>query len=717
MDVRCGRCGTEYEFDDALVSERGTTVKCTNCGYQFKVHPSRGAGIPERWIVRTGSGREQVYTSLRDLQKGIAQRQVGPEDLLSRGNQPPRPLGSIAELEPFFQTRGGTTRSSRTLAGVAPPANALGGTAIMHPAGTPTRTPLPPPMEALPPPRPPQHTAPISLTTLQESRRGVNALAETQPESEPPTIPRNIRPVEPEPAAAPPAPPAPKPVAAAPAHDPTPTPGEVRAAYRGEQDSLTESRFPSTPPPSRRVAPRWIAGLVLLGVLALVAGTVGRKYIARFVQTPEGSGARASDARVAELLDKANRLLEDGDFEAARGELDKASVLSEKDPAVLTALARLETVRADLVWLRLRLLDPKDELLVQSTHRQLGQRVGRAKEATEAATKVAPNDPAVLRARVDTLRLAGELGQARALIAPVAQDQGTAQSAYVLAALDLAEQNPGWATIVERLRTAAAANHDLGRARVALVYALARSDRLVEAETELAKLESRSATHPLLPELKAFVQRFSAAAADGGLDAATELAAVDPATLPVLDTSAPAEGVAPAAGDFRQNLKQAAAALKHGDLDRAEQLYNAVLSKDPGNTEAVAGLGDVARLRRDPQTAAKMYDKVLEQNPSYLPALVARADQKWDSGDKQGAVALYRRILEQAGPGTPYGQKAAARISQANDGAGSSGGSPAPAPSATAPSEPSAPKQPTEPPPPQEEQPHIDTTDLPELNQ
>src|SRR6187455_536521 len=102
MDVRCNRCGTEYEFDDALVSERGTTVKCTNCGHQFKVYPGGSrAGLPERWIVRKASGRELVYTSLKDLQRAIAQRQVGPSDMLSRGGgQPLRQLGDIAELEP-----------------------------------------------------------------------------------------------------------------------------------------------------------------------------------------------------------------------------------------------------------------------------------------------------------------------------------------------------------------------------------------------------------------------------------------------------------------------------------------------------------------------------------------------------------------------------------------------------------------------------------------
>jgi len=83
MDVRCNRCSTDYEFDDALISDRGTTVQCTNCGYQFKIYPERSqAAPPERWVVHTMSGRELVYTSLRDLQRAIGDRQVGPKDLL-----------------------------------------------------------------------------------------------------------------------------------------------------------------------------------------------------------------------------------------------------------------------------------------------------------------------------------------------------------------------------------------------------------------------------------------------------------------------------------------------------------------------------------------------------------------------------------------------------------------------------------------------------------
>ena len=107
MDVQCERCKTEYEFDDALVSGRGTTVKCTNCGFQFKVH-KKDAGEPgtdDRWLVRTKDGQQHVFITLKELQRAILAKGVGRHDTLTRGNAPPRALGSIAELAPFFDEK------------------------------------------------------------------------------------------------------------------------------------------------------------------------------------------------------------------------------------------------------------------------------------------------------------------------------------------------------------------------------------------------------------------------------------------------------------------------------------------------------------------------------------------------------------------------------------------------------------------------------------
>jgi predicted Zn finger-like uncharacterized protein len=109
MDVTCPRCQTDYEFDDALVSERGTTVKCTNCGHQFRVFRPRAsqAGIPtavspELWRIDRREGEPLELRSLVELQRAIRAGRVSRTDLLRRGDGPARRVGDIPELEPFF---------------------------------------------------------------------------------------------------------------------------------------------------------------------------------------------------------------------------------------------------------------------------------------------------------------------------------------------------------------------------------------------------------------------------------------------------------------------------------------------------------------------------------------------------------------------------------------------------------------------------------------
>lgn len=113
MDVTCERCSTEYEFDDALVSETGTSVRCTQCGHRFKVKKqSVGAGAPDVWIVRTVGGDAMEFRALRDLKAAISMGRVGRDDVLSRGAGRSRRLASIAELEPFFVVNGQANRTN-----------------------------------------------------------------------------------------------------------------------------------------------------------------------------------------------------------------------------------------------------------------------------------------------------------------------------------------------------------------------------------------------------------------------------------------------------------------------------------------------------------------------------------------------------------------------------------------------------------------------------
>jgi tetratricopeptide (TPR) repeat protein len=464
----------------------------------------------------------------------------------------------------------------------------------------------------------------------------------------------------------------------------------MRAVGAGDRPSDPDSRF--LVGASRRAArSRWIIGLVVSGAMALVGIAVGRRWLGRTTSPPSGPSATSSiSAHARDLVRAGLGLLAQGDLDGAREDFAQARALGSQGTSTLVALARLENVSAELVWLRLRLLDPADQEAGQLTERQLVAAVERAGRAVDAAVRAAPEDPDVVRARVDLLRLQGDLRKARELIGPLAAKPSDPANAYALGALDLAEPAPIWTSVIDRLRGAARADQGLGLAPTALIYALARAGQLEEARAELANLGRSPRSHPLLGELRAFLRR--AGEADAG-EADAEAPSVDAETPSVLAKTEAAERPVGAAADYRDQLVRARSALGRGRLDEADGLYRAVLAKDPSNTEALTGLADVARARNDPR-ASELYDQALAKNPSYLPALMARADQKWSSGDRSGAAVLYRRIVEQAGPGSEYGQRAAARLAQG-------------APPSSAPTKPSgsAPR-PTSP------APEIDTTDL-----
>ena len=80
------------------------------------------------------------------------------------------------------------------------------------------------------------------------------------------------------------------------------------------------------------------------------------------------------------------------------------------------------------------------------------------------AHKLSPGDASVRRYRVDALRIAGDRAGARALVAEMQAAGKTAEDDLTLAALDLAEEKPAWPTVIERLRSAVAADGNLGRA-------------------------------------------------------------------------------------------------------------------------------------------------------------------------------------------------------------------------------------------------------------
>lgn len=105
MDVTCNRCNTEYEFEEALVSSRGTTVKCTHCGHLFKVQrlaSSALAADAKHWTVRRTDGHTHTLDTLSGLPQLIGDGTFGRDDELSRTGKVWRRLGDIDELDEHF---------------------------------------------------------------------------------------------------------------------------------------------------------------------------------------------------------------------------------------------------------------------------------------------------------------------------------------------------------------------------------------------------------------------------------------------------------------------------------------------------------------------------------------------------------------------------------------------------------------------------------------
>lgn len=791
MDVICQRCQTRYEFDDALVSSRGTTVKCTQCGHLFRVRAPVGRSARDRWTVRTARGAELTFHAMRELQAAITSGRIVREDRLVGTDGTARRLGDIEELQTFFpdgSTGEPTTvrrpSSSSTSIGVASPVKrtrqldrdgeplpSRTGSTLRPPAGggsddsapfevvgegvdvAPRPAPVPKdlaaepldvatpeqttqPRASVPPPDrsseggPERPTIPVPKASestgeaVAAMAKAVNAaLAEDDDEDDDePTSPSGPPPPSDEetydddgrhlPGTAQVS--ARADTLSYPPSDGdsttsgplTPSPSVGRPSILGRASAFTDPRFSSYESPGKHPSfARWLIGLLVLGVVVVVGFTLLKRYL------PAGkapSAAAPIDERVDEFLTEGEARLAAGDVEGAREQLIMATGVTESDPRVARALTLVEVVRADQEWLHLRLL-PEDHPDRARIQRALDRNVKRAAKVADRARTLDPENPESIRLRIDVLRLEQDLAAARNLVEQL-PDPGAAD-AVTLAALDLAEDEPNWPSVLERLRAATREERKLGRARSMLVYALARAGEVDAARQELDAFSAAVPGHPLLEPLRQFVDESPSTptdASDGGAGGASASAddPKDPDAIPA---------------DFREAIRRAHEARTAGNLDRAEQLYRGALESNPGNSEALAGLAEVQRARGNTNAAMQTYQRLLDGNPAYLPALSGLADLKWQSGSRGEAVALYRQVID-ASPGSAYADHARARIAESQPATEPAQPPPAPSPSTTAkPAEPPPTDStaPTSSPPPESTSdlpPGVDVSDLPEFH-
>lgn len=187
MDVRCEKCNTEYELDEARLKPGGVTVKCTTCGHMFKIRkrsptqsgvparpvtnappvgasgavrpatsqtPSKGVPQPRaqtgsgpvsgpvgaegerNWIIRLDNGEQRACRELGMLQQWIITGLVSQESMISRSGKTWKRLGDIPELASFFVVaqEARDARAQRESGQVTPPrGNPAAGAAARSP--------------------------------------------------------------------------------------------------------------------------------------------------------------------------------------------------------------------------------------------------------------------------------------------------------------------------------------------------------------------------------------------------------------------------------------------------------------------------------------------------------------------------------------------------------------------------------------------------------
>jgi predicted Zn finger-like uncharacterized protein len=159
MDVRCERCGTEYELDDESVPDGGVPVQCTTCGNTFAVSravaESAASGTPPtaaEWLLETSDGRLHRFRNLTSLQKWIIERKVTRDDKISRTGHAWRRLGEIVELGPFFDVVDEADRAKAGQAGALEREATAGLKREAERARAASRSPSPLPPRPVPPP-------------------------------------------------------------------------------------------------------------------------------------------------------------------------------------------------------------------------------------------------------------------------------------------------------------------------------------------------------------------------------------------------------------------------------------------------------------------------------------------------------------------------------------------------------------------------------------
>jgi predicted Zn finger-like uncharacterized protein len=690
MNVICDRCSTEYEFEEALVSTRGTTVKCTHCGHLFKVFRSEvsalssshsGTPMPGTcWTVRRIDGSSREWSTLAELMQAISQGRLTRDDEVSRTGKAWRRLGAVEELEPFFieADRRGPSRlreAEQALAGAndyiddktAPQRPSASLAAKLSPE-TDADTELEPDTTVLDRgDAQPTQTLRLELSGLRPAPPSAADAAHGTPNSAVPAkstgterdedeiktqqrdLPRRRRlssaymvrpPLEsPQPTVRPAL--ANKVVAArgrsssppmAAARTPGPVTFPVRPRdHEGGRESWTVDPKPA---PHKR------------GWLWLTAGGVTVAALGLFYVPPLASPQPAVTQAPTE--DPGNQFLQRAEaglashrldrFEDAKNDYIRLQAFREHDPVVLAALSRLHAIWAQELTFDLDAhqaqpdqdVERRSEWLMRAN--QARTLALQAKQYAEAARRILPDNPDIGLVLSDALRLVGDVPGARMAFNRSARAATGAEGLRVAALLAAAEAKNDLRAGRDLAAQAVAKDRQLLRTHLLLARCLVAANEADAARAQLQLVRIQAPDHP-------------------GARAVEELL-TRPAEPVVRVETAPTKAPAPetaSANPSADNLSheayisRAQSLLETGQITAAKRHFEQALFVRPNSNQAHTGLGYVALEKNRPQLAIEHFTAAMRSGND--DALIGLGDAYRRVGRNREALRAYQNYL------------------------------------------------------------------------
>jgi predicted Zn finger-like uncharacterized protein len=690
MDIKCERCSTEYDFDDAHLTEEGVTVKCSACGHLFKIRKKSfvltepvaqeaalaDAGQGKNWMVRRKDGAILSFKELTTLQKWIVERKVSRDDEISKSGETWKRLGGIAELASFFQIVDqamSATQSSMPAMSPPPPALPVGPQASYPPPPAPPVGPLAsyPSQPALPAGPQASYPPPPALP--------VGPQASYPP---PPVLP--VGPQVSYPPGASPTGTLPLP-AAVPGSYPPP----VLPAGPSEPDSWNEG---ASLPADDDVVEKWKRRgrrkwFVILPLLLLAAGVVGfyllqpalfmslvHRALGQATEVPALARSHFQAGQEAFLRDSQSG------YATAQKELESAIQEAKgRYPEAAALLATVHVTRADRLAERIRAgerklqeLEAREKELtpaigkepdgarqaqlallpeLQAQRAEVGKELERlrgeaqklmdeARRLLDAVLEAEPNSFEGLVAKADHLRVRGA-GRAQvelplkeaAALRPDAPELRYVDGAAGLedeAGLEQAAQKLGEAVELQQK----AGRPDLVRARYALARALVLQKRPDDARLQLERVLQVSPEHEAAQALLA------------------SLAPPPPPPEPVAPAKPepkpepePRPGPAEPQG-FDAWMAQADALQQKGRTQKALEAYERALEARPGHVEALTGKGLCLLDLGSYPASIQAFQQALKANPAYGDAILGLGEAHKYKGDRAGAIKWYQRYLD-----------------------------------------------------------------------